>query len=172
LDGPSQKTHRNDRDSSVRHVRRSHRSPAVLNLRPCKGWMGRPLLVSAISTARKPARHALLAASVRRGRTDADLVTSALSQVNNRIDSATGSFLSDCDATTYCHENNTCAYRGCRKDEVSTVIQLTSSGKKLTSLFHSIPSVTTPSHSRTFQLDAARVHCQWTAWIAATPWSI
>ena len=48
-------------------------------------------------------------------------VLSTASITNNRIDSGTGAFLSDCDATTYCHENNTCAYRGCRKDEVSAV---------------------------------------------------
>ncbi|EIW71414.1 hypothetical protein TREMEDRAFT_27793 [Tremella mesenterica DSM 1558] len=40
----------------------------------------------------------------------------ACSQANSHLDSDTWALDSDCDATTYCADNSTCAYRGCRKD--------------------------------------------------------
>lgn len=41
------------------------------------------------------------------------------SQANNHLDSDTWTFTSDCDQTTYCDANATCAHRGCRRDTVS-----------------------------------------------------
>ena len=38
------------------------------------------------------------------------------STANNRLQVGTYQFASDCDSITYCASNNTCAYRGCRKD--------------------------------------------------------
>ncbi|KAI9638818.1 uncharacterized protein MKK02DRAFT_31132 [Dioszegia hungarica] len=40
----------------------------------------------------------------------------ACSTQNQRYDQNTFNLITDCDAQTYCAANNTCAYRGCRKD--------------------------------------------------------
>ncbi|OCB90650.1 hypothetical protein A7U60_g2085 [Sanghuangporus baumii] len=37
-------------------------------------------------------------------------------RVNNRLQTGTYQFASDCDAETYCADNSTCALKGCRKD--------------------------------------------------------
>lgn len=40
-------------------------------------------------------------------------------QNNTHLDPDTWALVTDCDATTYCNANGTCAYKGCRKDIVS-----------------------------------------------------
>lgn len=41
-------------------------------------------------------------------------------QNNTHLDPDTWALVTDCDATTYCNANGTCAYKGCRKDIVSS----------------------------------------------------
>ena len=38
------------------------------------------------------------------------------SQANNRLQAGSYQFTGDCDSQTYCGSDNTCAYKGCRKD--------------------------------------------------------
>ncbi|RSH93179.1 hypothetical protein EHS25_007532 [Saitozyma podzolica] len=40
----------------------------------------------------------------------------ACSQNNTHLDPDSWALVTDCDATTYCNANGTCAYKGCRKD--------------------------------------------------------
>ena len=37
-------------------------------------------------------------------------------QANNRLETGTYQFYSDCDSVTYCASNSTCLLRGCRRD--------------------------------------------------------
>lgn len=41
----------------------------------------------------------------------------ACSQDDNRLDSATGAFVTDCDSATYCSDDGVCVAKTCRKDE-------------------------------------------------------
>ena len=43
----------------------------------------------------------------------------ACSQSNNRLDGATGNFVTDCDHQTYCTDAGICSNKTCRQDEVS-----------------------------------------------------